>query len=170
MKHTIKRVLKMLSPDFDWAKHWERPDAETLEEEFKKCVKLAGSKERKNNYQDCGSYKVEDTPRGMYRLFYLLEPKGISFSNMYRGELFSFVSADERYLVKVSLFEYELGLYFLAQEDLIDKSEGVCVPSAWPGADNKVRLIDPVGIDFFEMIKKIVEQQFEVYPVGEFKV
>jgi len=89
---------------------------------------------------------------------------------MYRGELFFFVSADERFLVKVSLFEYELALYFLAQEDLIDKSEGVCVPSAWPGADNKVRVIDPVGIDFFEMMKKIVEYEFEVYPVGDFKV
>jgi hypothetical protein len=31
-------------------------------------------------------------------------------------------------------------------------------------------LIDPVGIDFFEMIKKIVEHEFDVYPVGDFKV
>jgi hypothetical protein len=46
----------------------------------------------------------------------------------------------------------------------------VCVPAAWPGADNKIRLIDPVGIDFFEMIKKIVEHEFDVYPVGDFKV
>jgi hypothetical protein len=61
-------------------------------------------------------------------------------------------------------------LYFLAQEELIDKSEGVCVPAAWPGADNKLRLIDPVGIAFFEMIKNIVEHEFEVYPVGDFTV
>jgi len=169
MRKQIKRVLDMVSPDFDWAKHWEKQDAETLEEEFRKCVKLVSSNKGKD-YHDCGSYKVEDTPRGMYRLFYLLEPKEVDFTNMYRGELFSFVSADERFLVKVSLFEYELALYFLAHEDLIDKSEGVCVPSAWPGADNKVRVIDPVGIDFFEMMKKIVEYEFEVYPVGEFKV
>ena len=169
MRKKIKRVLAMLSPDFDWEKHWERQEAETIQEEFKKCVKLVSSNKGKN-YSDCGSYKVEDTPRGMYRLFYLLEPRGVDFGNMYRGELFSFVSADERFLVKVCLFEYELGLYFLAQEELIDKSEGVCVPSAWPGADNKVRLIDPVGLDFFEMIKKIVEHELEVYAVGEFKV
>jgi len=169
MRNQVKRVLDMVSPDFDWDKHWEKQDAETLEEEFRKCVKLVSSHKGKD-YHDCGSYKVEDTPRGMYRLFYLLEPKAIDFTNMYRGELFSFVSADERFLVKVSLFEYELALYFLAQEDLIDKSEGVCVPSAWPGADNKVRVIDPVGIDFFEMMKKIVEYEFEVYAVGEFKV
>jgi hypothetical protein len=169
MRKQIKKVLEMLSADFDWEKHWEKQDAETVQEEFKKCVKLMTSS-KGQNYHDCGSYKAEDTPRGIYRLFYLLEPKGVDFTNMYRGELFSFVSADERFLVKVTLFEYELGLYFLAQEELIDKSEGVCVPSAWPGADNKIRLIDPVGVDFFEMIKKIVEHKFDVYPVGEFKV
>lgn len=169
MRKQIKKVLEMVSADFDWDKHWEKQDAETIEEEFKKCVKLMTSK-RGKNYHDCGSYKAEDTPRGIYRLCYLLEPKGVDFSNMYRRELFSFVSDDERFMVKVSLFEYELALYFLAQEELIDKSEGVCVPAAWPGADNKIRLIDPVGIDFFEMIKKIVEHEFDVYPVGDFKV
>jgi hypothetical protein len=47
MKNKIKKVLEMLSSDFDWAKHWEKQDAETLEEEFKKCVKLASSQEGK---------------------------------------------------------------------------------------------------------------------------
>jgi hypothetical protein len=169
MRKQIEKVLEMLSPDFNWKKHWEKQDAETLQEAFKKCVKLVSSNKSKN-YHDCGSYKAEDTPRGMYRLFYLLEPKEVDFTNMYRGELFSFVSADERFLVKVCLFEYELGLYFLAQEDLVDKSEGVCVPAAWPGADNKVSLVDPLGVDFFEMIKLVVEHKFEVYPVGEFVV
>jgi hypothetical protein len=89
---------------------------------------------------------------------------------MYRDHLFAFASVDDRFLVKISLFEYELGLYFLAPEETIDKSDAACVPSAWPGADNRIRLTDPLGIDFFEMIKKIVEHEYEVYPVGEFKV
>ena len=106
----------------------------------------------------------------MYRLLYLLEQGLVDFSNMYRSDLFRFVSADERFLVRVSLFEYELGLYFFAPEKLTDKSDAACVPSAWPGADNRIRLTDPVGIDFFEMVKKIVEYTLDVYPVGEFKV
>jgi len=36
MRKKIKKVLEMLSPDFDWQKQ----DAETIQEEFKKCVKL----------------------------------------------------------------------------------------------------------------------------------
>ena len=168
MKEEIQELLEMLSPKFDWDKHWEKDDAEGIEGLFRKCVKLATSTE--GDYHDCGSYKAEGTPRGMYRLFYLLEPEAVDFSSMYRGDLFSFVSADERFLVRVSLFEYELGLYFLAPEELIDKSDAACVPSAWPGADNRIRLTDPVGIDFFEMVKRIVEHEFEVYPVGEFKV
>jgi hypothetical protein len=169
VRKQIQKVLEMLSPDFDWDTYWQRDDAETVEEEFKKCVKIYSPTEG-DDYHDCGSYKAVDTPKGMYRLFYLLEPQGLDFTNMYRGDLFSFVSADERFLVRVSLFEYELGLYFLAPEELIDKSDAACVPSAWPGADNRIRLTDQVGIDFFQMVKRIVEHEFEVYPVGEFKV
>ncbi len=168
MKEDIQELLKMLSPQFDWDSHWEKEDAESIEEVFRQCVKLATSTE--GDYHDCGSYKVEDTPKAMYRLFHLLEPESVDFSSMYRGDLFCFVSVDERFMVRVSLFEYELGLYFLAPEETIDKSEAACVPSAWPGADNRIRLTDPVGIDFFEMVKKIVEHELDVYPVGEFKV
>jgi hypothetical protein len=168
VKEEIQDLLEMLSPQFDWDKHWQKDDAEGIEELFRKCVKLATSPE--GDYHDCGSYKAEDTPRGMYRLFYLLEPEAVDFSNMYRGDLFRFVSADERFLVRVSLFEYELGLYFYAPEEFIDKSDAACVPSAWPGADNKIWLTDSVGISFFEMLKKIVEYELDVYPVGDFKV
>ena len=168
MKEEIEKLLEMLSPRFDWDKHWENDDAESIEEVFRKCVTLANSNE--GNYHDCGSYKAQDTPKGMYRLLYLLEPDSVDFSSMYRGDLFRFVSVDGRFMVRVSLFEYELGLYFLAPEEAIDRSEAACVPSAWPGADNRIRLTDPAGIDFFEMVKKLVEYELEVYPVGEFKV
>ena len=168
MKEEIEKLLEMLAPSFDWDKHWENDNAESIEEVFRRCVTLANSTE--GNYHDCGSYKAQDTPKGMYRLLYLLEPASADFSSMYRGDLFRFVSVDERFMVRVSLFEYELGLYFLAPEETIDKSEAACVPSAWPGADNRIRLTDPVGIDFFEMVKKLVEYELEVYPVGEFKV
>lgn len=168
MKGKIQKLLEMLSPGFDWDKHWENDDAESIEEVFRKCVKLATSTE--GDYHDCGSYKVDDTPKAMYRLFHLLEPESVDFSTMYRGDLFYFVSVDELFMVRVSLFEYELGLYFLAPEETIDKSEAACVPSAWPGADNRIRLTDSTGVDFFEMVKKIVEHELDVYPVGEFKV
>ena len=168
MKQEIEKLLEMLSPGFDWDKHWENDDAESIEEAFRKCVKLANS--TKGNYHDCGSYKAQDTPKAMYRIFYLLEPDSVDFSSMYRGDLFCFVSVDERFMVRVSLFEYELGLYFLAPEETIDKSEAACVPSAWPGADNSIRLTDSEGVDFFEMVKKLVEYELEVYPVGDFKV
>jgi hypothetical protein len=159
----------MLSADFDWQAHWQKEDAESIEEVFRQCVKVVDPPDD-GDYQDCGSYKAEDTPKGLYRLLFLLEPKGLDFSSMYRGQLFAFVSADERFLVKVYLYEYELGLYFLAPEEAIDKSDGVCVPSAWPGADNRIRLTNPMGIEFFEMVREIVEHELEVYPVGEFRV
>ncbi len=169
MRKHMEKVLEMLSPGFDWEQHWEKDDAESIEDTFRKCVKIitpvAGA-----DYHDCVNYKAKDTPKGLYRLFYLLEPTAVDLSNMYRGDLFAFASTDERFLVKVSLFEYELGLYFLAPEKIIDRSEEACVPAAWPGADNRIRLTNPVGIDFFEMVKKIVEHEYDVYPVGDFKV
>ena len=169
MKEQIQTVVDMLSPDFDWDKHWEKDDAESIEDEFRKCVKVA-TPDVVGNYYDCGSYKAEDTPKGLYRLLYLLEPDAVDFSSMYRGQLFAFVSTDERFLVKVSLFEYELGLYFLAPEETIDRSEAACVPAAWPGADNRIRCTDPVGAAFFGMVRKIVEHEYDVYPVGDFRV
>lgn len=169
MREQIQKVLKMLSPDFDWENHWEKDNAEGIEDEFRKCVKVLAS-EQGGDHHGCGSYKAEDTPKGLYRLLYLLEPEAVDFSNMYRGQLFAFVSADERFLVKVSLFEYELGLFFLAPEETIDTSEAACVPAAWPGADNRIMCTDPVGVAFFDMVRKIVEHEYEVYSVGDFKV
>ena len=43
MREKIDQLLEMLSPDFDWEKHWEKREAETLEEVFKKCVKLVSA-------------------------------------------------------------------------------------------------------------------------------
>jgi hypothetical protein len=169
MREQIRKVLGMLSPDFEWEKHWEKDDAEGIEAELRKCVELHTPSEGEN-YHDCGSFKSQDTPKGLYRLFYLLEPRSVDFSNMYRGHLFSFVSADERFLVKVYLYEYELGLYFLAPEDTIDSSGAACVPSAWPGADNRIRCTDPAGVEFFEMVRQAVQHEYEVYPVGDFIV
>ena len=169
MRAHIQKVVEMLSPDFDWEKHWERDKAESVEDEFRKFVKVVPP-DVAGDYHDCGSYKAEDTPKGLYRLLYLLEPEAVDFSSMYRGQLFAFASADERFLVKVFLFEYELGLYFLAPEETIDRSEAACVPAAWPGADNRIRCTDPVGVDFFDMVRKMVEREYEVYPVGDFKV
>ena len=169
MRSRIQKVLEMSASDFDWEKHWDEDDAESIEELFRKCVKVVSEPEV-GDYHDCGSYKALNTPRGLYRLLYLLEPESVDFSNMYRGQLFAFMSVDGRFLVKVCLYEYELGLYFFAPEEAIDKSDGVCVPSVWPGADNKIRLTDSIGIEFFEMVKKLVEHEFDVYPVGEFKV
>ncbi|UCG11835.1 MAG: hypothetical protein JSU72_15130 [Deltaproteobacteria bacterium] len=169
MRKRIQNVLAMLSPRFDWERHWEKEDALGIEDEFRKCVRVFSLTDE-GDYHNCGSYKGENTPKELYRLFYLLEPKVVDFSNMYRGDLFAFVSTDERFLVKVSLFEYELGLYFFAPEETIDKTDAVCVPSAWPGADNRIRCTDPVGVAFFEMVQKIVQHEYEVYPVGEFRV
>ena len=169
MRKQIQKVVEMLSPDFDWEKHWENDDAESIEEEFRKCVRVVVPNVT-GNYHDCGSYKMGDTPKSLYRLLYLLEPEAVDFSSMYRGEVFALVSTDERFLIKVSLFEYELGLYFLAPEETIDRSEAACVPAAWPGADNRIRCTDPIGIDFFDMVRKIVEHVYDVYPVGDFKV
>ena len=169
MQAQIRKVVEMLSPDFNWDKHWEKDGADSIEDEFRNCVKLAAPPVE-GDYHDCGSCKPSDTPKGLYRLLYLLAPKAVDFSSMYRGKLFSFLSTDERFLVKVFLFEYELGLYFLAPDETIDKNEAVCVPAAWPGADNRIRCTDPVGVAFFEMVKRIVEHEYDVYPIGDFKV
>ena len=38
MEAQIKKVVEMMSPDFDWDKYWDRDDAEGLDEEFRRCI------------------------------------------------------------------------------------------------------------------------------------
>lgn len=52
------------------------------------------------------------TPAGVYRLAYLVQPKRVDFSDMYKCRLFRIFSPDRRFMCSVELFKFELTLYF----------------------------------------------------------
>lgn len=120
-------------------------------------------------FYSCGSVAVDKTPESLYRLLYLCQPKNVDFSDMYKTRLWSFTSRDERFLVMVHLFKYELGLYFACpKECLTGKGSGVM--GGWPGADNGVGCSDETGLDFFRLVVAMAKREQDVYPGNNFKV
>jgi len=158
----------MLSPEYDWDTHDSDDYPEKL---FRECTQVGWpeNEEESKKYVECGSVEAEDTAKGLYRLFYLLKPKSVDFSDMYKNRLFGIFSADKRFLVEVYLFKYELGLYFFAPRETI-KGEGSCVVAGWPGADNGWHCDDEDGNAFFKMVEQAADYTWDVYPGNDFKV
>lgn len=160
-------LLKMLQPDYDYDEHWEKY-VEPVEEYFKQVITL----EVPENLElfECGSYRPSDTPKCLYRILWLLGPSGVNFDDMYKCELFMFLSRDKRFAVEVALFKYELGLYFYAPKSAIDTSQMSFLQAGWPGANNGQTLTDEDGKKFFEIVKLAIEAEWCVYGGNNFEV
>jgi hypothetical protein len=134
----------------------------------------------KKGFRDCGSagrwdgkIKISDTPRGLYRLLYLVRPKKVDFSDMYKSEMFRFFSKDLRFMVIVYLFKYELSLYFYCRADLVeDKQAGqaIRVIAGAPGSNNGLRCTNEEGRKFFEMVARAAKFKWMVYGGNDFEV
>lgn len=127
-------------------------------------------------YGECGStgrhagdVLITDTPRSLYRLLYLVKPKAVDFSDMYKSEMFHFFSKDFRFLVQVYLFKYELGLYFYCLPELLE-GKGRGVWAGMPGANNGYLCKDEAGRKFFEMVAKAANYKWMVYGGNDFEV
>lgn len=170
LRQKIDRVLEMLKPEYDWDKHYEQRDHDDLEDLFRECAPLGWPEgDEGKKYCGCGSIEVGDTPAALYRLLYLLKPKSMDFSDMYKSHLFGIFSADKRFLVDVYLFKYEIGLYFYCPKEVLG-GKGSFVVGGWPGADNGWNCTDEDGNAFFEMIREAVNYTWQVYPGNNFEV
>jgi hypothetical protein len=159
-------LTSMLSDDFDWeANDW--PD---IRDEFRKLIVTDVTPSDGDKRFDCGSYEPKGTPDSLYRILWLVGPKTVDFSDMYKTRLFTFASKDLRYWVTVELYKFELGLYFYEPEDAIDASRLSGVQSGRPGADNGVSIKEPSAVAFFDLVKAIVEATHEIYSGNNFEV
>jgi len=118
--------------------------------------------------------RLEDTPRCLYRLLYLVEPDSVDFSDMYKtGELFRFYSLDRHFAVLVELFKYEIALYFYCREELVERSRdstAISLSGGWASCNNGVRCSDPLGRRWFELVVKAASRKWTVYGGNDFEV
>lgn len=171
LRQKIDLVRQMMTPAYDWESHYEQDHPDDLDDLFRACVIVenAVSKEGKK-YVSAGSACVENTPDSLYRILYLLKPKHLDFSDMYKTRLLSFFSGDRRFFIDIGLYNYEMDLRFYALRELVDMSEATGVYCGVPGTDNGYRVTDEDGKACFAMVKEAVEYTWCVYPGNDFEV
>ena len=108
----------------------------------------------------CGSAAVDDTPKALYRLLYLLEPRSVDFSEMYKSDgVIEIHSPDYQFCAAVQFYEYKLGLYFhCAVEHRGGMSE--CVQDC----------ISELGQRWYEVLVECLNHELSVYPGNDFVV
>jgi hypothetical protein len=161
-------IKSMLEPDYDWEAHWKDEDKPSFEELCKKVAEPLSNKKRK--YYACGSFKLDDTPKALYRALFLFQPHDVTFDDMYKGGLFSRQSADERFVCSFELFKYELGVYCYAKHKEDVAGKGICVVGGHPGCDNRRQCISETGVLFFGVVKGLLNHVHDVYPGNNFEV
>lgn len=168
MSDDEKQVIAMCAENYDWKTHWTSSD-DDIRDVFRKCIKPLPDNLDGSAFSEFHSWRPDDSPATLYRLLWLVEPKEVKFGDMYKAHLFSFMSADERFIAAVELYKYEVGIYFYTNAENIEtKNNGVW--GGWPGADNHVRLKDGVDGDFVEMVKAIANTVLMVYGGNNFEV
>ncbi len=180
----MKRVLAMLAPDYDWKQHYEQEDAPDLQDELRACCRMEwvnGQRESDEDQQgmprvpqrECGSARVSDTPKTLYRLLYLFRPAPLSFEDMYKGCLLILSTPDGRFSVAVHFFKYEIALYFWAEAALVkDEQAGqpMQIRLGHPAANNGLSIQHEEGLLFFQMIQQALDHEWRVYPGNDFEV
>lgn len=117
----------------------------------------------------CGSIKT-DTARALYRLLFLLNPKRVDFSDMYKSDsLFAIVSPDGQFVADVQFFKYELAIYFSAAPTHVTGSQRN-IRSGIPGVDNGVRAQSPELRAWCETLQKCLARTWMVYGGNDFEV
>jgi len=132
---------------------------------------------------DCGSARLIDTPKCLYRALFLFKPVSISFvtenpniirpapeyGDMYKQCILTLVSPDYHLMATVEFFKYELALYFSASAKHTNgKTRGVIAGA--PGSDNGIKFIGPEAEAWFGLLKELLERSWMVYGGNDFEV
>lgn len=161
---SLKLVNDMLDPSFDWD-NWDGEDVDTT---WRECAILVPHDEE-GDWFSCGSAELTDTPKALYRVLWLMRPKSVDFSDMYKDSLLCIATPDKRFVATFDLFKYMAGVRFYCPKDLIG-GRGTGIIAGAPGADNGWHCTDEVGNLFFNTVKAILEYKHMVYGGNDFEV
>jgi hypothetical protein len=166
---TFLEEVKFAYSIIDDITEWD--DCPAFDDEFRKLIMDVPDNLENKDYVECGSYRPYDDPAAaLYRMLWLVKPKQVNFSDMYKTRLFWFMSKDKQVIVTVELYKYEPALYFYALRPLVDTS-GVCgIWAGRPGADNGITLIDETAKAFVSLVKHAAGTQHMIYGGNDFEV
>lgn len=169
MKEELNRLKEMMSPDYDWEKHYDK-NLDGIEDIFRKYFLTILPASNLKGFE-CIGFDIDDTPRALYRALYLGKPESVDFSDMYKtGMLFGFASPCGSFFSIITLFKYEFGVYCYCKnrEDISGQLYGV--RGGWPSCDNGVCCNSPNGQLWFDVLKMALNFKHGVYPGNNFEV
>ncbi len=118
---------------------------------------------------DCGSTRLKDTPKSLYRTLFLFTPERLSFKEMYKGTLLTLVSPDYNLVASVEFYKYELAIYFSASKEHVE-GRGSGVICGLPGSDNGIRFKGEIAQAWFGLITGLLDREWCVYGGNNFDV
>jgi hypothetical protein len=119
---------------------------------------------------ECGSFGFQDTPKALYRLLFLAQPKQVDFSDMYKScSLFALVSPDGEFVADFEFFKFELAAYLSAAPVHIEGRMSSIIAGA-PGADNGIHAKSPELQLWAATLKKCLDRSWMVYGGNDFEV
>jgi hypothetical protein len=118
---------------------------------------------------DCGSVRLKDSAKSLYRAMFLFAPERVSFKEMYKGNLLTLVAPDYNLVASVEFYKYELAVYFSASKDHVE-GRGSGVICGLPGSDNGVRFKGEIAQAWFGLIAGVLDREWMVYGGNDFAV
>jgi len=182
MKEKLLTLQSMIEPDFDWDKYClsnrldEGDGNGCFEELFEECFKLHdyGAGTRPIGTIECGSHKFKDSPTSMYRFLWLMKPKSVDFSDMYKSEtLIEVCSPDYEFCVAFAFFKYEFSCRFhVAEKHILDKRTPgrFYVQCGIPGSDTGKSCSSDIGNLWFSVLMKTLDTRHCLYGGNDFYV
>jgi hypothetical protein len=117
-----------------------------------------------------GGHEFADTPRSLYRAFYLFEPEVADLSDMYKtGTLVDFCSPCGQFTCSFQLHKYAACVRFYCAQEYIEGTPTLC-QGGWADCDNGLRCSSEFGMRWFHLAVKALEREWDVYPGNNFVV
>lgn len=119
---------------------------------------------------ECGGMMIEDTPKSLYRILFLAQPKQLDFSDMYKtGGWIDLVSPDYHFVAHVELWKYELAVRFSASREHVTgrMSDIQC---GIPGSNNGISGASPLLAAWQECLTLCLNSKWNVYGGNNFTV
>lgn len=167
MKNDLILLNNMLDPGFDQDEH-----GDSIETVFDRLYFVI--KDEKFKAIECGSIRMRDTPKSLFRLLYLTETNE-PIRDLYKGVFIWITDSKKKLLAEYGFYKYEAGLFFNCPLSMTNRrktifgSEIELVCGGF-GGNNKIYCKDQVSALWFWTLARILHTELDVYPGNFFKV
>ena len=118
---------------------------------------------------DCGSSRLKDTPKALYRVLILIRPARLSFGDMHKTRLLTLVDPTGELAALFEFYKYEAAIYFVAKKRHIE-GRGRNIICGLPGSDNGFTTATDYSREWFSLLVDCLNREWMVYGGNDFTV